>query len=165
MFRRNALLLACSAIPAALLPAVCLPAAYAPPVNSTEEDDDREQREVDELAKTLAQIELAAIKEAHPDSWQSLSYVADARVREDLTAIYCVTSNTKLIDLWAGRVDHAMYPGKLRVHALGKAGQIPGEDDGYNYVTLLLCNPESVEPERVAFLDLKAKHPEPKLTC
>ncbi len=163
MLRRNAILLACSAIPTA-----CLPAAYRPPVVSTEEDDDdddddREQQEVDGLAKTLASSRFAALKESHPDDWQSLSYVADARVREDLTAIYCVTSDPKLIDLWAARVERAMSsPGKLRVHAVGLAGSLGrGPDAVYHVVTLLICNRESVELERVAFLDLKAKYPEP----
>lgn len=158
MLRRNAFLLACSAIPALFLPA---PPAVVP----TEDDDDREQAEVDELAKTLAQIELAALKDDHPEDWENVSYVADAKIDDRFTAIYCVTSNMKLLDLWAARVDHAMYPGELRVHAIGKAGQIEGLDDGYNVVTLLICNRESVELERVAFLDLKAKYPEPMLTC
>jgi len=158
MLRRNAFLLACSAIPALFLPA-------APTVGPTEDDDDREQAEVNDLAKTLAQIEFAALKDDHPEDWQSVSYVTDKPVSEDYAAIYCVTSNMKLLDLWAARVDHAMYPGELRVHAIGKAGQIEGLDDGYNVVTLLICNRESVELERVAFLDLKAKYPEPMLTC
>ncbi|MEZ6080812.1 MAG: hypothetical protein R3C56_35610 [Pirellulaceae bacterium] len=35
--------------------------------------DARASFEVDELAKTLAQIELAALKGDHPDDWQSVS--------------------------------------------------------------------------------------------
>lgn len=158
MLRRNAFMLACSAIPALFLPA-------APAVVPTVDDDDREQAEVDELAKTLAQIELAALKDDHPDDWESVSYIADAKIDDRFAAIYCVTGDERLLSLWAARVERAMYPGKLRVYALGKAGQYPGKHDGFNHVTLFIVDRESVELERVAFLDLKAKYPEPMLTC
>ncbi|MCC7334063.1 MAG: hypothetical protein IT422_03140 [Pirellulaceae bacterium] len=159
MLRRNAFLLACSAIPA-----ICLPAVVAPAVVSTEDDDDREQAEVDQLAMTLALREFASLRANYPDNWQRLSYITDKPLNDTLAAIYCVTSNTKLIDRWAYRVEHAMYPGNLRVRSLGKAGPIEGADDGYDVVTLLICYRESVELERLAFADLKAKYPEPMLT-
>ena len=159
MFRRKAILLACSAIPAA-----CLPLA-APAVVSTEADDDREQAEVDELAQTLADIEFAALKDGHPDDWQRVSYVADVKISDRFAAFYCVTGDERLLSLWAARVERSMYPGSLRVYALGKAGQYPGMDDGFNHVTLFIVDRESVELERVAFADLKAKYPEPELAC
>ena len=159
MIRRNALLLACSAIPAA-----CLPSVVAPAV-TTEADDDREQAEVDELAQTLADIEFAALKDGHPDDWQRVSYIADVKISERFAAFYCVTGDERLLCLWAGRVERAMYPGSLRVYALGKAGQYPGMDNGFNHVTLFIVGREGVELERVAFADLKAKYPEPALTC
>ncbi len=159
MFRRNAILLACSAVPA-----ICLPAVVAPAV-TTEADDDREQAEVDELAQTLADIEFAALKDDHPEDWRSVSYIADAKIDERFSAFYCVTGDERLLNLWAGRVERAMYPGKLRVYALGKAGQYPGMDNGFNHVTLFIVGREGVELERVAFADLKATYPEPMLTC
>lgn len=150
MFRRNAILLACSAIPTACLPAG---ASVSTP----------EPIELEVDAQQLADLEYRSIQVNHPETWQSISYVGEAMLNSQYAAIYCVTADQRLLGLWAGRVDRAMYPGKLRVFDLGKAGQYPGMHDGFNHVTVFVVDRKSLELEHSAFAELRAKYPEPRL--
>lgn len=138
-----------------------LPVSKVQVDTSNQDDDAAELAECEALAKTLADIELNGLKADHPDSWRDVSYIGETHVNERWTAIYCVTSDMRLLDRWSMRVERAIYPGKLMVYALAKAGPIAGMDEGYNIVTLMICDRHSVGLESVAFADLKAKYPLP----
>ncbi|MEZ6080811.1 MAG: hypothetical protein R3C56_35605 [Pirellulaceae bacterium] len=74
------------------------------------------------------------------------------KIDDRFAAIYCVTGDERLLNLWAAQLNGQPYPGKLRVYAQRQAGQYPGMDDGFNHVTLFIVDRESVELERVAFM-------------
>jgi len=141
--------------------AAVVPVTSAYQVGKRSDDDAAELAECDALAKSLAKMELAAIQADYPASWRDVSYVGETYINERWTAIYCVTNDMRLLDRWAARVERAIYPGKLMVYALAKAGPIAGMDEGYNVVTLMICDRHSVGLEYVAFADLKAKYPLP----
>lgn len=155
MFRREAVQYAAAAV---------IPIGYRAPELVPDDDageDPAEHARVEALAQKLADLEFYAIQEAH-DNWPAVSYLADIKLAEEYAAFYIVTRDTKLLDRWSMRVERAMFPGKLRVYALGKAGYIEGRDDGYFNVTLFIVGREGLEQERRAFADLYGNYPDPQ---
>jgi hypothetical protein len=91
-----------------------------------------------------------------------ISYVTDYPIDRHFSAIVCVTSDRRLLDRWAARVDRAMYPGAMDCYGIAKAGPSFVSEDGYQLVTLLIVNRKGLQLEQSAFVDLKAKYPKPE---
>jgi hypothetical protein len=140
--------------------ALAIPASL--PIEASGFDSDALPDELPVTAKELAERELKAVQQAFPSTWESCSYVTDYPIDRHFSAIVCVTSDRRLLDRWAARVDRAMYPGAMDCYGIAKAGPSFVSEDGYQLVTLLIVNRKGLQLEQSAFVDLKAKYPKPE---
>ncbi|QDV23028.1 hypothetical protein [Aureliella helgolandensis] len=95
-------------------------------------------------AQELADLESRACKEAHPETWQDVTYADCGPVDELVTAAYLVTKDRQAINNWCLRMERVHVINKVRWWQLGKA------DDpfnrGYGHVTLFYVLTEEFKP-------------------